>query len=1258
MKRFLTILLLIVCQVSLAEINPEKKARAKESFSFRSTKCKAPTSRIDLDINNVRTTILNGGDMWWDLNDAQYEIPKGGDKHSIYAGSIMIGGIDQTGNLKMAALTHRTSGSDFWSGPIDTKSVSTNSDVCDEYDKHFKLNRQEVEDYVMAFKAGENPAPPGFMMNYPAHGNTALGHDYYLAPFYDADSNGTYNPLKGDYPAYDLGDNDKHAKGRYLNGDQTIWWVFNDVGNIHTESGANAIGLEIHAQAFGFSTNDVVNNMTFYNYKIINRSSFEIQKCYMGIWVDTDLGNAIDDFVGCDVERGLGYCYNGDANDEGINGYGTDPPAVGIDFFEGPKADIGDGVDNDKDGIVDEVDELIAMSKFVYYNIGAGDQGDPNTASDYYNYLRGIWKDGSIMQYGGNGYGPSGTTANVNCDYMFPDDSDSKSYWGTGGVVVPVWNETTAGNAPNDRRFIQSAGPFTLEPGGVNYVTSGVVWAPANQGEGPWSAVENLKVADDIAQALFDNNFKILNGPDAPTMDIQEMSNALILFLENSESSNNFNEKYTEVDPLIVAPFGQSYDSIYKFQGYQVFQLKNRTISSSELGDVSKARLVWQSDIKDEATKLINHVFDQSIGFDVPEIKVEGNNTGIEHSIQLTKDLFATGDDRLINHIEYHYMVIAYAYNNYKKYTQTGLGQRIPYKAGRRNIKVYSGIPHDPSIEKNGTDYLAQYGTSPEITQVSGKGNGGNFVSLTEETIEDIFNSSDYKVDNPTYKGFGVPIGIKVIDPLNVPEGNFRLEILDTITLGDLSDAYWRLLYMPKGKTIYTDTVYSPATIKFKNEKNISKWGLAVSIKDVLDVGEVTDENFGLISDSVIFKDPTKPWLTGVEDIDGLTFQNWIRAGMDTSSVFSSIDKDDYHLTNTSSPQLGSAADAFEKVFEGKIAPFRYASYDDYGPVGKSNQQNGSTIDKLNSVDIVITNDKSKWSVCPVFELAPLAIGGVDKLSLRNKTTKDWKGNTLPEGMGYFPGYAIDVATGERLNLAFAENSFLAGDNGDDMLWNPTSSIFDNYGTPVFGGGHSIYVFRKMGTLPGYDEGAEIASWITSGSFIKKIQVYHSITWVFGYPLIDKTYGFMATDVTIKLRVNQHYESTNGDLPAYEFNTDKIRAIINQNELAKENLNKVNLVPNPYYGYSNYESNRLDNKIKITNLPLECTVKIFTLDGTLVKTLKKDDGSITSLTWDMKNEQSISIASGFYIFHVKAPGIGEKIIKWFGVQKVLDLETY
>ena len=34
------------------------------------------------------------------------------------------------------------------------------------------------------------------------------------------------------------------------------------------------------------------------------------------------------------------------------------------------------------------------MSKFVYYNNDFSDHGNPEDAIHYYNYLKGIWKDG------------------------------------------------------------------------------------------------------------------------------------------------------------------------------------------------------------------------------------------------------------------------------------------------------------------------------------------------------------------------------------------------------------------------------------------------------------------------------------------------------------------------------------------------------------------------------------------------------------------------------------------------------------------------------------------------------------------------------------------------------------------------------------------------------------------------------------------------------------------------------------------------
>ena len=106
--------------------------------------------------------------------------------------------------------------------------------------------------------------------------------------------------------------------------------------------------MEIRAQAFAFSTQDEINNMTFYNYVIINQGTQTLGQTYFGTWVDADLGSSIDDYVGCDVQRGLGYCYNGDAFDEPTTsspGYGLNPPAVGVDFFEGPYQDA-DGIDN------------------------------------------------------------------------------------------------------------------------------------------------------------------------------------------------------------------------------------------------------------------------------------------------------------------------------------------------------------------------------------------------------------------------------------------------------------------------------------------------------------------------------------------------------------------------------------------------------------------------------------------------------------------------------------------------------------------------------------------------------------------------------------------------------------------------------------------------------------------------------------------------------------------------------------------------
>jgi hypothetical protein len=160
----------------------------------------------------------------------------------------------------------------------------------------------------------------------------------------------------------------------------------------------------------------------------------------------------------------------------------------------------------------------------------------------------------------------------------------------------------------------------------------------------------------------------------------------------------------------------------------------------------------------------------------------------------------------------------------------------------------------------------------------------------------------------------------------------------------------------------------------------------------------------------------------------------------------------------------------------------------------------------------------------------------------------------------------------------------------------------------------------------------------------------------------------LSNELKIRIRVNRPYakfynasDSTetavNGNRPLYSFNTGDLYAKRNQGETAKDALDLINVVPNPYYAYSGYEKNQLDNRVKITNLPQECKIRIYTTSGILVRTYSKADPS-TSLDWDLKNQAGISISSGIYIIHVDVPGVGEKVVKFFGVMRPIDLDTF
>jgi hypothetical protein len=101
---------------------------------------------------------------------------------------------------------------------------------------------------------------------------------------------------------------------------------------------------------------------------------------------------------------------------------------------------------------------------------------------------------------------------------------------------------------------------------------------------------------------------------------------------------------------------------------------------------------------------------------------------------------------------------------------------------------------------------------------------------------------------------------------------------------------------------------------------------------------------------------------------------------------------------------------------------------------------------------------------------------------------------------------------------------------------------------------------------------------------------------------------------------------------------------LDNTDLAKQDLDKVGVFPNPYFGTHALEVNKYNRYMRFINLPKKATIRIFNLAGTYIHKLDKDDSS-DYLDWDIKNRDGLPVASGMYIAYVEMPGVGTKVLK-------------
>ena len=693
--RYSTLPLLMA--LALLGITPSASAQGPAPAS-----CVLGTAQADLDINNVAGRVFNTGGLFYGNGAANfYYVPATSGRSPIYASGIWVGG-KVGGELRVAGGTYGAGALEynFWPGPLDSGTGQpVNPASCAAFDKIYSVTQTDIANLL----GGGSPSPD--LAAWPVE----LGAPYFV----DIDGSGTRS-TDGSEPRITRAPSDPGygVNGTKIDlgagqlpdiiGTQGLWWVMNDVGNVHPSQNTPPLGIEVQVLAFSFSRADALGNTTFYKYKIYNKSGTDITDAYVSVWSDPDLGDASDDFVASDVESGLGFVYNETSTDGTGDGtsYGFPAPAVGYDFFQGPI--VADGPDEGSDL------DTLSTSSFLYSVNGDDNLTDPSNGVEIYNLQQGLFKDGSVIRAFGNGYNQSQGEITK---FSFPGDP----------VTGEAWSEVNPGpgqqpNQGGDRRFVISTGPFTLGDGDVQDIVFGIVFA---QGDSNFGSITALRAADQLAQTAYDIDFALAPPPPAPPLCVEgsatlapgsgrcfeavEQDGQATLVWGYPTSSSNYLGRFEVFDALLR---GQgAADSTYNFEGFNIYKY---TSSSFE---TSTRTLVATYDKVNGITQVIDQQFDPTLGALRDFITARGTDSGLRYSYDIPN---------LTNYTDYFYGITAYAYN----------AESVP----KINESAATLITVRPSRLTNDSETASQNGTPLTVSSVTQVGEGSIRARVVDPT--------------------------------------------------------------------------------------------------------------------------------------------------------------------------------------------------------------------------------------------------------------------------------------------------------------------------------------------------------------------------------------------------------------------------------------------------------------------------------------------------------------------------------------------
>jgi len=375
-----------------------------------------------LDYNQIKAIVFSNGQLFNNTPEGcmpGYEVPQGMNTYTIFSANLWIAGLDNENKIRSFAPKFNQNYVNYF-GPASDDCKSEEFRLT--YDKVWKVDIAEILFHIDNFDKPGYEMPESFS-TWPAEGNIHNGEALNLAPYYDYNQNGIYDPESGDFPL--------------IKGDYAVYFIYKDTDE-HYYLSQDDMGLEFHGMLYGFNSTigSVFSETLFLNYQIINRSQTNYSDVYAGLWTDFDLGYVYDDVFGSDSVNQMMYVYNSNIED----GYGVED-VYAEDFYGSPapvqavmllNSEVHAAVDPDyysgaHPGILYDYDDAVT------YNVL---QGKSMNGVPYFNPFALENGDTVITTYNYSGYPENGT-----------------------GWIAPY------AEYGGDVRGLISAGPYTLNSG-------------------------------------------------------------------------------------------------------------------------------------------------------------------------------------------------------------------------------------------------------------------------------------------------------------------------------------------------------------------------------------------------------------------------------------------------------------------------------------------------------------------------------------------------------------------------------------------------------------------------------------------------------------------------------------------------------------------------------------------------------------------------------------------------------------------------